>query len=101
MARWVKSPPVAKLLRICRAVVDDTQAKLSGEWTGGSGLKGFVDAGYQYASANSGATATFTLTAPAAGRYAVRVSWGAHENRGSKVPVENQAKRQVGSPGTR
>ncbi len=69
-------------------VVDDTQAKLSGEWTGGSGLKGFVDAGYQYASANSGATATFSLTAPAAGRYAVRVSWGAHENRGSKVPVE-------------
>ncbi len=69
-------------------VVDDTQAKLKGEWTTGTGLKGFVDAGYRYASANSGATATFTLTAPATGKYAVRIAWGAHENRGAKVPVE-------------
>ncbi len=71
-------------------VVDDQQAKRNGQWTSGSGLKGFVEAGYQYAAADSKSTASFTLTAPRGGKYAVRLAWGAHENRGSSVPVDVQ-----------
>jgi hypothetical protein len=71
-------------------VVDEAQAKKTGEWTSGTGLKGYVEAGYQYASAGSQATARFTLVAPQAGKFAVRLAWAEHENRGSKVPVEIQ-----------
>ncbi len=69
-------------------VVDDVQATRTGEWTTGSGLKGYVEAGYQYASPESKATAVFTINAKSAGQYSVRTSWGDHENRGSSVPVE-------------
>ncbi len=69
-------------------VVDETAAAKTGNWTSGSGLKGYVDAGYAYASPESGATATFTLTAPAAGKFEVRIAWGAHENRAKNAPVE-------------
>ena len=67
--------------------MDESQAKLTGNWTQGSGLKGYFGWGYSYAPANSNASAEFTLTAPADGKFAVRLSWSPHENRGSKVPV--------------
>jgi len=68
-------------------VVDDMQAKKTGNWTPGTGLKGFVGYSYLYASANSTSVATFTLTAKEAGEYDVRVAYQPHENRGSSVPV--------------
>lgn len=76
-------------------VMDESQAKKTGEWTVGAGLKGFVEAGYAYAQAGSNATATFTLVAPQAGKYAVRIAWGAHENRGNQVPVQIQVDNRV------
>ena len=68
-------------------VIDDEEAKLSGNWTQGGGLKNYVEDGYRYAGANSGATATFEFTVPEDGEYEVRISYQPHENRGSKTPV--------------
>lgn len=77
-----------KLARDKGAVVcDDREASREGTWTEGHNLKGFVAHGYHYAGANSGATATYELRAPAAGTYEVLVSWQPHENRGRAVPV--------------
>jgi hypothetical protein len=77
-----------KLARDKGAVVrDDREASREGTWTEGHNLKGFIAHGYHYAGANSGATATYELRAPAAGTYEVLVSWQPHENRGRAVPV--------------
>lgn len=67
-------------------VVDDIQARKSGNWGTGTGLKGYVGYGYTYSSDPSSAIA-FELKAPAAGRYEVRIAYRAHENRGDDVPV--------------
>lgn len=68
-------------------VVDDKAAKLEGKWTSGTGLKNYVGYGYQYAGADSGATATFKLKPTKAGRYVVQIFTQAHENRAQQTPV--------------
>jgi hypothetical protein len=68
-------------------VVDDAQAMLTGSWTKGAGLKGYVADGYRYASPNSNSTARFEFKIPKAGRYEVRMNYGAHENRATNAPV--------------
>lgn len=68
-------------------VVDDTKARLEGSWTEGTGLKNYVGYGYRYASANSGATATFVLKPPKAGRYVVELFSQSHPNRATNAPV--------------
>ena len=68
-------------------VVDDSQARLEGSWTEGTGLKNYVNYGYRYASANSGSSATFTLKPPRAGRYLVQLYSQSHENRSTRTPV--------------
>jgi hypothetical protein len=73
-------------------VVDDEEAKLTGTWTEGAGLPGYVENGYQYASpaapgSDKVATATFEFRVPADGEYEVRISHQAHENRSSKTAV--------------
>ena len=67
--------------------MDESDAKLTGNWTQGTGLKGYFAKGYSYAAPNSNASAEFKLKAPTAGKYSVRLAWLPHENRGSKVPV--------------
>ena len=68
-------------------VVDDMQAKKTGKWGSGTGLKGYVGYGYVYSSEGSGAAIEFECTVPTAGRYEVRIAYRPHENRGTKVPV--------------
>jgi hypothetical protein len=76
------------LARDRSAVVrDDREAVREGNWTEGSGLKGYVGHGYHYAGGDSGATARYAFRAPATGAYEVLVAWQPHENRGSAVPV--------------
>jgi NADPH-dependent 2,4-dienoyl-CoA reductase/sulfur reductase-like enzyme len=78
----------AVLAREKDAVVrDDREARREGRWEEGHGLRGYVGYGYHYAGADSGATATYELRAPAAGAYDVLVTWQPHENRGAAVPV--------------
>ena len=62
-------------------VVDDQQAKRTGNWTKGTGLKGYVGYGDRYASAGSGATAKFELKAADTGEYDIRIASQPHENR--------------------
>lgn len=80
-------------------VVDDRQATKFGNWTEGTGLKGYVGYGYVYASANSKAGIVFDFKAPKAGRYEIRLAYQPHENRGKTVPVTvntgNQQKTQA------
>lgn len=68
-------------------VVDDVKADVSGKWTSGTGLKGYIGYGYLYAGAGSGASIRFELKAPAAGMYEVRLHYGNHENRAKRAPV--------------
>ncbi len=68
-------------------VVDDRQAKLEGDWKSGQGLKNYVGYSYQYAANNSGATATFTLPVPTAGKYQLQLFSQSHENRATRTPV--------------
>lgn len=73
-------------------VIDDDEAKLTGNWTQGDGLKQHVENGYRYASAavpgsDKIATARFEFTVPKDGEYEVRISHQPHENRSSKTPV--------------
>ena len=67
-------------------VVDDKEAEKSGEWTEGTGLKGYVGYGYVYSS-DQKATIRFPFQIPDAGSYDVRVAWQPHENRGKHVRV--------------
>ena len=73
-------------------VIDDEEAKLTGAWTHGDGLKQFVESGYRYigaaaAGSDKVATARFEFSVPKTGEYEVRISHQAHENRSSKTPV--------------
>lgn len=67
-------------------VIDDTGAKLTGKWSSGTGLKGFVGYGYRYSS-DPAATASFEFTAPKAGPHEIRLGYLPHENRGKAVAV--------------
>ncbi len=69
-------------------VVDDRDAKYVGNWTEGSGLKGFIAYGYRYAGAGASNTATFTLKVKDAGNYKLRVAYQPHENRSAAAPVK-------------
>jgi hypothetical protein len=70
-------------------VLDDAQATLTGQWSrsGTGGLTGYVGSGYIYRSGHAEGTARYEFNIPAPGRYEVRVSYGAHENRASAAPV--------------
>lgn len=70
--------PVVKLEGI---VVDDSQAKFTGEWGSGDGLKGHIGTGYRYIAAGTKAEVVFTFKVPADGRYEVRYAISPHENR--------------------
>ena len=68
-------------------VIDDNQATLTGNWTSGEGLKGYVGTCYRYASPRAPASARFEFKVPASGRYEVRFAYQHHENRAGNAPV--------------
>lgn len=68
-------------------VIDDLAAKKEGKWTDGTGLKGYIENGYLYASANSNSKITYSFKAPATGIFDIRISALAHENRASNAKV--------------
>ena len=69
-------------------VLDDRQAKLSGNWKEGQGLKPYFGHGYLYGQDGS---ATFTFKVDKAGKYDARIVYQPHENRGKAVPVSLKA----------
>jgi hypothetical protein len=68
-------------------VIDDAQAKLTGKWARAANLKPYVGQGYLYAGASENATARYEFQIKEAGRYEVRINYGAHENRATKASV--------------
>lgn len=73
-------------------VVDDDDAKLTGDWKISNASGYFVGNGYRHeGSAQDGqASAVFGAQLPSAGMYEVRVTWPPNSNRSSKVMVEVQ-----------
>lgn len=70
--------------RLDGVVIDDTDAKLTGKWAQGSGLKGFIGSQYQYSRAGS---ATFEFEIPGPGEWDIRMNWQPHENRSPNAHV--------------
>lgn len=71
-------------------VVDDAEAKLTGEWQNNALSKPFVGAGYKHdgGAKDGNFTARFEATLSKAGRYEVRVSYTPNKNRATNIPVE-------------
>lgn len=89
-ARAGGSAAAVEVKSLAGVVVDDDQAKLTGEWTSANVIGPFVATGYRHDS-NAGkgmATATFTATLPKAGKYEIRVACSPNANRASNVPVK-------------
>ncbi|HLX60290.1 MAG TPA: FAD-dependent oxidoreductase [Planctomycetota bacterium] len=68
-------------------VIDDTQAKLTGDWKSAQNLKGFIGAHYLYHSPAKNAAARFEFTVPTSGNYEVRTAHQPHENRATNTRV--------------
>lgn len=68
-------------------VIDDTQARLIGDWQAGQNLKGFVGERYLYHGPKGTASARYDFTVKENGRYEVRLSYQAHTNRASNTRV--------------
>ncbi|WP_175517502.1 FAD-dependent oxidoreductase [Planctomicrobium piriforme] len=68
-------------------IIDNRIAKLSGKWTAGTGLPGYINYDYIYAGENSGSTATFEWQSADTAKMEIRLAYQPHENRGKTVPV--------------
>ena len=97
--RRVRTLPVATLPGV---VADDGDARFAGDWRVSASVGPLVGPGYRVARRSEGEpvpTATFTLTAPAAGRYAVRIAYSPHPNRDPAASVTvATANRPAGDP---
>lgn len=70
-------------------VVDDSEAELTGFDSQGSTTAGFVGPGYRHdGNATKGQQrARFIPDLPSAGKYQVAITYGAHANRATNVPI--------------
>ncbi len=69
-------------------VVDDSEAALTGVWTGDAASKPSVGDGYQHdGDAAKGKKARFVATLPQAGHYEVRLAYTVNANRATNAPV--------------
>ncbi len=71
-------------------VVDDDEAKRTGEWKTSTAAPGFVGRGYRHENKTGDglASARFEAGLPRTGRYEVRLAYPPNGNRSSKVAVE-------------
>ena len=74
-------------------VLDDSQAKLTGNWSRSTSFKPHIGLGYIYSGkkddrtkGDGKATATFRFQAPKSGRYQLLMAYSAHETRAKNVP---------------
>jgi hypothetical protein len=70
-------------------VLDDSAARLTGDWTPSAAVGGFVGSSYLH-DGNEGKgrkSARFELALPAAGRYEVLVAYVPNPNRATSVPI--------------
>jgi FAD dependent oxidoreductase len=71
-------------------VVDDTDAKLTGEWSNAATIGPFVGDGYLHDNNEGHGTKSvkYVPELPKAGMYDVYLTWSANKNRATNVPVE-------------
>lgn len=76
---------------------DDTEAKLTGQWSNSTTRGNYIGRGYRHdGNANKGkATATFEIALPKPGRYEVRFAYTKDGNRATNTPV--QIKHKAGT----
>ncbi len=69
-------------------VIDDRQARLSGQWTSSSAKRPFIDVGYQHdGNAGKGEKSARFEARLSPGRHEVRLCYSAQANRATNVPV--------------
>ena len=75
-------------------VLDDSQAKLTGNWSRSTNFKPHIESGYVFSgekgSSSKGdgkSTAIFRFKSPKSGRYQLLMAYSAHETRAKNVPV--------------
>lgn len=75
-------------------VVDDTSAKLTGDWSHSSSIGGYIGTEYLHDNNESKGkkSAAFTIKVPAAGRYEIRLAYTPNPNRATNVPVTIESK---------
>ena len=73
-------------------VIDNRDAKLTGDWTSSASLPGYIGADYLHDGNDQKGSlmATFTAKILKAGRYDIRVAYSANPNRATNVPVSVQ-----------
>jgi FAD-dependent oxidoreductase family protein len=78
-------------------VIDNLDAKLTGDWTSSASVSGFIGTDYLHdGNENKGSlSATFTAKIPKAGRYEVRVAYTANPNRATNVLVSVRTKSDL------
>lgn len=70
-------------------ILDDTQAKLEGEWKHSSSFKSYIKRGYVHDDkrGDGQSAATFRFQVPRSGNYDLRIAYSAHETRAKNVPI--------------
>ncbi len=75
-------------------VLDDANAKLTGDWTRSTSFTPHIGRGYVYSGergttskGDGKATATFRFQVPKSGRYQLLMAYSAHDTRAKNVPV--------------
>lgn len=83
------APAMVDVSKLPGTVVDDTAAKLSGDWSSGHTSRSFIGERYLHDGADNATrrTATFTVPIKEAGQYEVRISYPPLGNRATNVPV--------------
>ena len=81
--------PVGRSRTLPGIVLDDTSARLEGEWGHSSNFKPHIGSGYvhDHKKGDGKATATFHVQAPQAGHYQLGMAYSAHETRATRVPI--------------
>lgn len=82
-----QAKPTAQPVNLPGIVVDDAQAKLTGKWTTGGGLSGFIGKDYRYAQKGAKASARFEFNVPTTGQYEVRYAYQPHTTRAKHAPL--------------
>ena len=83
----LRTRPAKKLvINLKGIVVDDTRAKLIGDWKTGAGLRPFIGNGYHYGSGDASALFQFRIKNTA--KYEVRFYYQPHENRAPNAQAE-------------
>lgn len=75
-------------------ILDDSQAKLTGDWSQSTNFKPYIENGYVFSGekgsklkGDGSATATFQFVVPKSGRYRLLMAYSADETRAKNVPV--------------